>query len=216
MKRVTNYNRYALQVTRYLFKSLNIKFLNLFLLFVFCFYPSDLVAQKDTTFYRHEVKGSCSDAILASIFLEPHGWFYYANVSVAYLYRPVKWFWVGGNIVFYVGNRIDYNWREYYPNGSFRDFSKSKINFCVVIAPEIRFSYLNKKRAVLYSALSGGVGLENGYDKRYVKYPNLVPYFHITYFGFSINFGKNYNIFLGGEGGSGFKGFVNFHGGYRF
>ena len=177
---------------------------------------SFLFAQKDTAFYRHEVKASCSDAILASIIWNTDGGGYYVNFSVAYLYRPVKWFWVGGNIVNYVGNIIYYNWREYYPNGSFRDFSKSKIKYCAVFAPEIRFSYLNRRKIILYSALSGGVGLENGYDSKYVKYPRVVPYFHITYFGFSINFGAKNNIFLGGEGGTGFKGFVNFHGGYRF
>jgi len=203
MKRVTSYK---LRVMHFAF-----------LLFCFsAFLLPSLSAQKDTTFYKHEVKASCSDAFLASLFWEPDGYFYYANISFAYLYRPVKWFWVGGNFVFYAGNKIEYKWREYYPNGSFRDFSKSKINLCAVIAPEIRFSYLNKKRAILYSALSGGVGVENGYSKRNINYPKLVPYFHITYIGFSINFGKNYNIFLGGEGGSGFKGFVNFHGGYRF
>jgi len=182
---------------------------------VFLFLISGLYAQKDTAFYRHEVKASISDGILASVIPSING-FYYANLSVAYLYRPVKWFWVGGNLVNYFGNRLEYTWREYYPNGSYRDFSKSKIKYCLVFAPEIRFSYLNRKKVILYSALSGGVGFENGFDSKYTKYPQLVYYFHITYFGFSINFGENNNIFLGGEGGTGFKGFVNFHGGYRF
>jgi len=176
---------------------------------------SALCAQKDTAFYRHEVKISCSDAILAFIFWNP-GEIYYANISVAYLYRPLKWLWVGGNIVNYFGEKISYHWREYYPNGYYKDFSKSKLKHCAVIAPEIRFSYFNRKNAILYSALSGGVGLENGYDNKWQKYPKVVPYFQITYFGFSCNFGENKNGFLGGEVGVGFKGFFNFHGGYRF
>jgi hypothetical protein len=111
---------------------------------------------------------------------------------------------------------MEYAWRVYYPNDTYRDFYKSKIKYCLVFAPEIRFSYLNKKKIILYSALSGGVGFETGFNSRYANYPQIVPYFHITYFGFSINFGENYNIFLGGEVGAGYKGFFNFHGGYRF
>jgi len=181
-----------------------------FLLFILC-----ISAQKDTSFYKHEVKGSCSDALLASVLINTNG-FYFFNISAAYLYRPVKWFWVGGNLINYFGNMINYHWREYYPNGNYSDFSRSKLKYCIVIAPEIRFSYLNKKKIILYSALSGGIGLENGYNKRFTKYPKPIPYFHVTYFGFSINFGEQNHIFLGGEGGTGFKGFVNFHGGYRF
>jgi len=199
-------------VTRY---SLLVTFFAFLLFCLTALMPSSLHAQKDTNYYKHELKGSCSDAILAFIIWDSPG-FYFANLSFAYLYRPVKWFWVGGNLVAYVGNKIEYNWREYYPNGSFRDFSKAKISLCGVIAPEIRFSYLNKKRIILYSALSGGIGIQNGFNNKYDKYPKLVPYYQITYFGFSINFGENCNIFLGGEGGTGLKGFVNFHGGYRF
>jgi len=183
------------------------------------FFTSVLYAQKDTTFYRHEVKASCSDAFMASLFwdwVNDADGFFYVNVAVSYLYRPVKWFWVGGNLINYIGNRIDYHWRVYDPNGNYRDYSKSKLKYCGVIAPEIRFSYYNRKNAILYSSLSGGIGLVNGYESKYHKYPKIVPYFHITYFGFSCNFGENKNIFLGGELGSGFKGFINFHGGYRF
>jgi hypothetical protein len=175
---------------------------------------STFLKQKSNTFYKHELKASSSDAIYAYIFWSPEV-FLYANVSVAYLYRPVKWFWVGGSFVNYFGGIIRYEWREYAPDGRFRDFSKSKLKYYGVIAPEIRFSYLNRPSVILYSGLSGGVGLENGYDKK-EKYPKPCAYFHITYVGFSINFGEKKNIFLGGEGGVGFKGFVNFHGGYRF
>ena len=128
----------------------------------------------------------------------------------------MKWFWVGGNFINYFGSIIDYEWREYSPNGSYKDFKKSKIKLCAVIAPEIRLSYLNKKGVILYSALSGGIGIENGYDRVSNTYPEINYYFQITLFGFSINFGEKKNIFLGGESGIGFKGFNNFHGGYRF
>ena len=180
-----------------------------------------LNAQKDNDFYKHEVKLSVGDASLYNINLDT-GEKFYNNISIAYLFRPEKWAWVGVNFVNYFGNKIYYNWREYDTNGNFSDFSKSKMKYGFVIAPEIRLSYLNKERAILYSSFSAGVGWENGYDyydrgwNREVKYPKKVPYLQITYLGFSINFGRNDNIFLGGELGLGFKGFFNFHGGYRF
>ena len=180
---------------------------------------SVLYAQKDSIFYKHEVKVSCGGAILPSLFWNLFcgiDGVFYVNVSASYLYRPVKWFWIGGNFVNYIGNRIDYNWREYDVNGNYRDFSKSKLKYCAAIAPEIRFSFLNKKEVILYGALSGGVGFVDGYESRYDKYPKMVPYFQITWFGFSCNFGKNQNFFLGGEVGAGLKGLFNIHGGYRF
>ena len=182
-----------------------------------------LQAQKDTAFYKHEVRASVGDAVLATVFWTIDTWgdrrnnaVLNANVSFAYFYRPVKWFWVGGNFINYIGNKIYYDWREYYPNGSYKDFSKSKMKFCAAIAPEIRFSYLNHKAVILYGALSGGVCVENGFDRRNHKYPQINGYFHLTYFGFSCSFGENKNIFLGGELGVGFKGFGSIHGGYRF
>jgi len=175
---------------------------------------SVLYAQKDTSFYRHEVRASFGEAISCMIWLQNEA--YYANFSVAYFYRSVKWFWVGGNFVNYFGEKLYYNWREYYSDGSFKDFSESKIKYAAAIAPEIRFSFLNKRAIILYGALSAGIGWENGYDNKQQKYPRVFPYFHLTYFGLSANFGKKNNIFLGGEVGIGFKGIFSMHGGYRF
>ena len=182
---------------------------------------SVLHAQKDTTFYRHEVKVSVAPTIISSLL-----WFqdvqygkvnmYYCNFSISYFYRPVKWFWVGGNFVNYFGSRTFYDWREYYPDGNYRDFEKSKRKFCSVFAPEIRFSYLNKKSIILYSALSVGVGYEDGYDNQWVTFPRIFTYAHLTCIGMSYNFGEKNNGFLGGEFGVGHKGFFIFHGGYRF
>ena len=176
-----------------------------------------LYAQKDNDFYKHEVKLSVGDALLYNTNLDA-GEKFYNNISIAYLFRPEKWAWVGVNFVNYFGNKIYYNWREYDANGNFSDFSKSKTKYSAVIAPEIRFSYLNKTSAILYSSFSGGVGWINGYGKNYQgkEYPITIPYFQMTLFGFSANFGRNENIFLGGELGVGFKGIFNFHGGYRF
>ena len=187
----------------------------LFLTAVIALFVSNLFAQKDTDFYKHEIKASVSDAFLTSVFVTNDA-FLYANFSVSYFYRPLKWLWVGGNFINYFGEKIYYTWREYDENGRFSDFSKSKMKYCAVIAPEIRFSYKNTKKTILYSALSGGIGLEDGYDRRYYKYPSMIWHAQITFFGFSCNFGKNNHIFLGGELGVGMKGFGNIHGGYRF
>jgi len=196
------------------------------LIIVVVLFASNLSAQQDTAFYRNEVKASVSDAFLAGLFWIPNFWSsnrdpndnssLYANFSVSYLHRPLKWLWVGVNFVNYFGNKISYNWREYDKNGNYNDFSKSKIKYCAVIAPEVRFSYVNRKSTILYSAVSVGVGIEDGYNRKYHKYPEINYYFQVTYFGFSFNMGKKSNIFLGGELGLGMKGFLNIHGGYRF
>jgi hypothetical protein len=174
-----------------------------------------LYAQKDNDFYKHEIRASFGDAIVTSEFRLERG-ISYSNFSFSYFYRQEKFLWAGVNFVNYFGNKINYDWREYDVNGNFKDFSKSKTKYCAIIAPEIRLSCLNRERVVIYSALSGGVGIENGYDTQRQKYPNVFPAFHLTYFGLSGSFGKNNNIFLGGELGIGFKGLGSIHGGYRF
>jgi len=186
-------------------------------------FTSALFAQKDSTFYKHEVKISVGDAFWGNVFWTYNAWGdsrnnekLYANISLSYFYRPLKWFWVGGNFVNYFGSKISYSWREYDVIGNYKDFSKSKIKYCAVIAPEIRFSFLNRKEIILYGALSGGVCFENGFNTYRYKYPEINYYFHITLFGLSANFGKKNNIFLGGEFGLGYKGFGNIHAGYRF
>jgi len=185
---------------------------------VILFSTSVLYAQNDAVFHKHEVKIAFGEAKYTSeYFFEIDNRVRYKNLSFSYLYRPEIYFWAGANFINYVGEKIYYNWREYDVDGSFKDFSKSKMKYFAIIAPEIRFSCLNKKAVIIYGALSGGIGFENGYDTQRQKYPKkLFPCFHISYFGLSGNFGKNSNIFLGGELGIGFKGLASIHGGYRF
>ena len=178
------------------------------------FFTSVLCAQKDTSFYKHEIKASIGSSLASPLWLQED--FTLFHFSLTYSYRPLKWLWIGGNFNNYFGGTIYYDWREYDVNGNYKDFSKSKVKYCAVIAPEIRFSYLNRKSIILYSALSGGIGWEDGYSRKHQKYPSLFPYFHITYFGISGNFGRNNNIFIGGELGIGMKGLLQIHGGYRF
>jgi len=172
-----------------------------------------LYAQKDPVFYKHELKTSVGPTIFPDLWFQDKC---YGNFSIAYFYSLEKSFWVGVNFVNYLGEKMYYDWREYGVDGSFHDFSKSKIKHCFVIAPEIRFSYLNKETVMLYSALSGGIGWENGYNKMQDEYPKRFGYLHLTCFGFSCNLGKTKKVFLGGELGIGFKGFINMQGGYRF
>ena len=173
-------------------------------------YTLTLHAQKETDFYKHELKVSVGDTKLPLVKKVNY------NFSVAYFIRPVRWLWIGGNFINYLGGKVYYNRREYNTNGDFNEFSKSKLKYCAVIAPEIRFSYINKKSVVLYSAFSTGVGWENGYDSKWEKYPKTISYLHATLFGISCNFGPHNNVFLGSELGIGFKGLINIHGGYRF
>ena len=173
-----------------------------------------LYAQENTVFYKHELRASFGPSLVSGIWLQSG--MFYRNFSVAYFYRPVRWLWVGGNFVNIFGDKIYYHWREYSVDGSFEDFSKSKIKYCAVIAPEIKYSYFYKKEVLLYGAISGGIAWEDGYDEAKKKYPRTLPYFHLTYLGLSYKFGKNENIFLGGEFGIGMKGLISMHGGYRF
>jgi len=179
-------------------------------------FASVLYAQKDTVFHKHEIRVSYGDAVVTSMTRLESDNFYSDNISFSYYYCQEKNFWIGVNFVNYFGEKTYYDWREYDVNGSFQDFYKSKMKYSAIIAPEIRLSCVNEKAIILYGALSGGIGIENGYDTREQKYPNIFPCFHLTCFGFSCNFGEDKNIFLGCELGIGFKGLVSIHGGFRF
>jgi len=173
--------------------------------------------KKAHDFYQHELKLSFGDAVLASLFwtqsMNDH---LYCNASLSYFYRPVKWFWVGVNFVNYYGTLI-YATREYSPNGAYQDIEKSTIRYCGVIAPEVRFSHLNQRNIIVYSALSGGFGWQNGSFRHTADpHPNRVGYLHLTAIGVSGNFGEDKNILFGGELGIGSKGFINIYIGYRF
>ena len=178
--------------------------------------PFLAVHAQEENFHKQELKVSCgTPSWIYNLMLERNEKFYF-TASVAYLYRPIKWLWFGANAVNYFGNKIYYNVREYNTSGEFHDFTKSKKKYAFALAPEVRFSYINKKECILYSSLSNGWCWENGYDLAWRKYPYKRGYMHITWLGFSVNFGENHTSFLGCELGSGFKGLFNFHGGYRF
>jgi len=132
------------------------------------------------------------------------------SYSFTYFYRPAKWFWLGLNLVGAVGDIEKYYWREYYTDNTYKDFVKAEQNYGFALAPELKFSYLNRKKIVLYSAISVGYCWDT------VDYVKNHIYFQITGIGFSYYFWRKNSIFLGGEHGGGFKGLFNMHGGYRF
>ena len=94
-------------------------------------FTSALYAQKDSTskfvFYRHEVKltygiNSLPNGIRGNVEDIWKGGF-----TVSYMYRVKKWFWVGVNINWQFPSEIEYyRWREYYIDGTFKDFEISK------------------------------------------------------------------------------------------
>jgi hypothetical protein len=175
-----------------------------------------LYAQEDTDFYKHEIRVAFGDASITSEIWLQKG-IQFNNFSFSYFYRPVTHFWVGANFMNYVGGKTYRYTREYAVDGSYKDYLESKKKYCAIIAPEIRLSFLNRKAIILYSAFSGGIGFENGFDTHRQKYPKkLFPCLNLTLFGLTGNFGKNSNIFLGGELGIGFKGIGSIHGGFRF
>ena len=175
----------------------------------------NIYAQNDSVFYKHEIRASFGDALISEEWLQNGKC--KNNFAITYFFRPIKELWVGVNFINYFGDNIYYYTREYAADGSFKDFSESKKKHAFIIAPEIRFSCVNKKSVILYGSLSKGIGFENGFDFNEYKYPRKVDTFwHFTFLGLSRNFGVNNNIFLGGELGVGFKGLFNIHGGYRF
>ena len=171
---------------------------------------SVLYAQKGSSFYKHEVRFSGGILVLPN---------YYGGFTANYMYHVAKWFWVGANVNWQFPSDPEYySWREYSTDGSFEDFEISKKDKFFAIAPELRFSYTNTERLILYSGLSAGYGIHKGLNKKNLSSDilNDYLYWNITFFGANINIGKKQNIIVGGEFGLGFKGVYTIHGGYRF
>ena len=180
---------------------------------LFLLSASFLHAQEVVVLHKHELRASLGEAIIIPSLRDFDGK-NYTNFSLSYLYRTNKFFWIGMNYVNYIGTRT-YTWREYYSDSNFDDFSKSNSMYCAFVAPEIRFSCINKRSVHLYGGLSAGVGIRTRYIREQ-KHTDTFGSLHLTFLGLSCNFGQNKNIFLGGELGIGFKGLYSIHGGYRF
>jgi len=171
--------------------------------------------QENRDFHRHEIRVSYGDALGTGIWFS-RGFVSY-EISASYLFRPVQWFWIGGNLSYFGGgNNLYYRWREYDTHGNFQDFYDSKRKFAFAFAPEVRLSYLNRPSIILYSALSIGFAWENAFDASGQNQLIFHDRLHVTLLGLSVNFGRNRNIFLGGEFGIGYRSVFSAHGGFRF
>jgi len=185
------------------------------------FFVNNLYSQeKDSTnkfvFLKHEVRLSYGMETFPNFHLNN---LFLGGFTANYMYRVVKWFWVGGNINWQFPSDIEYyRWSEYYADGTFKDFEISARNNFLAIAPELRFSYTNKKWTTLYSALSAGYGIHTGIHKKNQlnDFFNNYWFWNITFFGANFHIGKKQSFILGFEFGLGFKGAINVHAGYRF
>jgi len=183
-------------------------------------FTSVLFAQeKDSTnkfvFPKHEVRLSYGINSLPNGIRMDEKDIWKGGFTATYMYRVVKWFWVGGNFNWqFPSDTKYYTWREYYADGSFSDFKISGTHKFFAIAPEFRFSFLNKKWVTLYGSFSIGYGM---YTK---ALPNDILndywFWNVTCIGVNIHIGKKQNFFAGCELGAGFKGTMMVHAGYRF
>ena len=131
--------------------------------------------------------------------------------TVSYMFGVTKWFWAGLNATYLFPSETEtYRWREYYPDGSFKDFVNAEQNDFFAFAPEFRLTYMNKKWATLYGGFSVGYGIQTGLHKE--EY----TCWHVTLIGGNWYIGRNPKIFVGGEFGVGYKGVFSIHLGYRF
>jgi len=168
-------------------------------------------------FPRHEIKVSFGDAINTNQMWKSNCNLVtncMGNLSISYSYRCLKWLWFGINAIHHIGKRYDI--REYDAENNFSDYEYAIKCYGFGLIPEIRFSYLNRKRVTLYSGIAVGYSLMiNNIDDTPYKMKGLLSY-HTTIFAFSCYFGKNQKIFMGGELGEGHRGIFIIHGGYRF
>ena len=188
----------------------------LFITAIFLLSTLVLYAQRDTTFYRHEVRLSYGMETFPNFQLEN---LLLGGFTANYMYRIVKWFWVGVNINWQFPSEMQYyRWREYYVDSSFKDYEISQKNNFLAIASEFRFSYANLKWTTLYSAFSAGYGIHTGIHNKNLlnDFFNNYWFWNITFLGTNFHIGKKQKFFVGGEAALGFKGALNIHVGYRF
>ena len=158
-------------------------------------------------FFKNEIKFSIGDSYFANKYWsEMDNDFDIGSFSLGYLHRPLQWLWVGGYFNLLYGKE-EYNWVEYYRDGTINEFQKITPHYAISFAPEIRFSYLNTKFAILYA--SGAYGVAWEYGRRPTQKHS---FWQVTFLGGSFG-----NRFRGGfELGVGYKGIFNIHLSYNF
>jgi len=178
---------------------------------------SVLSAQNDSVnrfvFPKHEVK--LSFGIPDEI--NP-GWdaYYYGTLAISYSYRHLKWLWFGINVFDYVGIKQHYHLREYNMGSDYVDYNYRTRDYGFGLVPEIRLSYLNKEKIILYSGFGVGCSLIKRHIDGLSQKIEFKGTGQITLFGWSVYFGKKQKAFWGTELGVGHKGMLSIHGGYKF
>ena len=172
----------------------------------FCLFSiTFLYSQEDTVteqkYFKHQISISSATPILEHVYWVSKSDNYFPiGFFISYYYRPYKWFWIGLNSGHLFGHRINYD-----------DYSIVFHFYTLIIAPELKFSYLHKRRTTLYSSISIGYGMPfvlRSHDGGF--------YWQVTALGFDVALGKNRNFILGGELGFGYKGLLMLNLGYRF
>lgn len=137
--------------------------------------------------------------------------------SVSYKYRFAKWFWFGGTISYTGFYKSTYD--------RITDIKLSTYSsHYLVIMPEVRFSWLNRKIVTMYSGIGIGAGIViDATHNTVIAYPNKVlagnwteayvlPTGHVTLVG--IHVGRKWYGFA--EIGMGCKGILQVGFGYNF
>ncbi len=117
--------------------------------------------------------------------------------ALSYKYRACKWLWVGGTVTYTAFASFDL----------VNDMRRS-IHY-ITIAPEVRFSYLNKRIVTLYSGFNLGIGIKCG---EITDFAPVGLTGHINLFGVEV--GTRWFGFF--ELGFGNKGVVSSGIGYHF
>ncbi len=130
------------------------------------------------------------------------------SFTVSYLYRPLKWLWVGANISYsgYSEKICDLITNEKLGN---------KSSHAIALSPYIRFSYFNREKVNLYSGI--GIGIYTLFQSNPIpphpplRFSTNIAY-QLTFFG--VTFGKK--LVGSAELGFGYKGIFNMGIGYHF
>lgn len=201
-------------------------FLSLLLFFSFAAIAQDTESPKPfKAFNRHEVKLSYGDAFLTDIYAtmftgafnnNDFNYRKFGTTTLSYHYRLLKFMWLGLDFSFTPGNR-PYTTTYYNEGQTPHTETRNIYRAFIAVAPNIRFSYLNREKIVLYSALSLGVmfnaDINFKSDSRYdIPFSHL--YSQTTFLGF--NYYPHKNIAIGAELGIGSRGFLNAHIAYSF
>jgi len=153
-------------------------------------------------YFQNNISFSFGDGL---IFSEFDIYDSFGSYSLSYHYGMKKWLALGGFVSYLPIREYDYDYiySSYY-GGGYTEY----ISHYVLLNVSLRFTYLNRPNAMLYSGVALGFGQVFSTGKKM----RISPSGQVTFLGFA--FGKKF--YIGGEIGIGAKGFFNTSIGYRF